>query len=398
MEPRITESTLLDFLNGELSAAEENEILAWRETCDENRELFDNIRRKHLSMRYAVRAQLIKGDYSSLQAQIEKSTTRRSFPLWRRIAAVAAVAVIAVSLITLSYYSSDIVAPLGSGQTVADFGPPARTAILELSDGTQHYIGEEKTQLKEKNGTQLAINNGELVYKKNQSEDKIAKLNVAKPIYNKVIIPRGTGQYRVALSDGSVVWLNSDSRLEYPVNFTGNERRVRISGEAFFEVMHDATRPFIVETDRQSVSVLGTKFNVEAYPLEAVRTTLASGSVRVSLPGNTNEVLLSPGEQSVLSLSNGNLSVHKVSVKDVISWKDGVTGVENLTLKQALRTISRLYDVDFDLDILHADDIILRGSIPNDENLEVVLSVLSKVADVKFKMSGNGKIRVEERE
>ncbi len=395
MEPRITESTLLDFLNGELSATEEKEILVWRETCDENRELFDDVRKRHLSLRYAIRAQLIKGDYSSISPQIQKSAGRRtSFSLWRRIASVAAVAIVAVSFIGLSYYLSDIAGQVDGKRTVADFGPPARTAILELSDGTQHYIGDEKTKLKEKNGTQLAINNGELVYDKNHPDNKIAKSDVVKPIYNKVIIPRGTGQYRVALSDGSVVWLNSDSRLEYPVNFTGGERRVRISGEAFFEVTHDATKPFIVETDRQSVSVLGTKFNVEAYPSEPVRTTLASGSVRVKLTSNASEVILSSGEQS-LNLGDGSLSVLKVSVKDVISWKNGITSIESLTLKQALRVISRLYDVDFDLDILYADDIILRGSIPNDENLEVVLSVLSKVADVKFKMNENGKIRVE---
>ncbi len=393
MGPQITESTLLDFFNGELSATEEKEILAWREACDENRRLFDDVRRRHLSLRYAVRAQLIKGNYSSISARIQKNSIHRTYQLWRWAASVAAVIAVAIGL---SYYLSDTGSHVGKKLTVADFGPPAHTAILELSDGSCHYIGDEKTQLKEKNGTQLAVRIRELVYQKNKINDKIAKLGNGKPLYNKLIIPRGTGQYRVALSDGSVVWLNSDSKLEYPVTFTGGERRVRISGEAYFEVMHDALRPFIVETDRQSVTVLGTKFNVQAYPLETVRTTLASGSVRVTLAESSDEVLLSPGEQSVLKPGNGSLSVHRVSVEDVISWKNGITSIENLTLKQALIVISRSYNVDFDFDILHADDIILQGSIPNDESLEVVLSVLSKVADVKFKMSGNGKIKVKE--
>ncbi|WP_321518109.1 FecR domain-containing protein [uncultured Bacteroides sp.] len=396
MRPQITESTLLDFFNGELSTTEEKEILAWREDCDENCRLFDDVRRRHLSMRYAVRAQLIKGNYSSISNQIQKKVIRRTYPLWRWMASAAAVVVIIVS-IGLPYYLQDTTSKVSEKLTVSDFGPPARTAILELSDGTCHYIGDEKSQLKEKNGTHLAVSVRELVYQKNKITDKTAKLANEKPIYNKLIIPRGTGQYRVALSDGSVVWLNSDSKLEYPVTFTGGERRVRISGEAYFEVMHDASRPFIVETDHQSVSVLGTKFNVEAYSSEVVRTTLASGRVKVTLAGNSNEVFLSPGEQSVLRPATGSISVHKVSVADVISWKDGVTSLENLTLKQALRVISRSYNVDFDLDIQHSDDIILQGSIPNDENLEVVLSVLSKVADVKFKMSGNGKIRVKEK-
>ncbi len=385
MKSQVTKSMLLDLFNGELSATQTQEILAWRDASEENRMLFDATRAEYLQLRWGVRAQLIRGDYSTISNRIKKQPTH-SFRFRYWVASVAAVTVLAVSSVLLSYYFLD-----QSGKRMADFGPPSHTAVLELSDGTHHYIGNEKAGLKEQNGTQLAINHGELVYDKEKEPEDVGQGD--KLIYNKVTIPRGAGQYRVVLSDGSVVWLNSDSRLEYPVNFTPGERRVTISGEAFFDVARDVNRPFIVETARQSISVLGTEFNVAAYPSEPVLTTLVSGSVKVVTGGG--KAVLSPGEQSVLDLHTDNLSVHRVSIAEIVSWKNGITSIENMSLHKILNIISRSYDVDFDLGAVPAGNIILQGSIPNNESLEVVLSVLSRVADVKFRMNNHGKISVE---
>lgn len=389
MRQKITESILLDYFNGELSKAEETEILEWKDACDENCRLFDNVQKEHHHLRWGVRSSLIKGDFSSISSRINRRNRNfRIFKLRHLVVAASIVAVVSVvsTLLLSPYFLSRI------GKSMSDFGAPAHTAILELSDGTHHYIGNDETQLKEQDGTQLAVNSGKLVYDKTgqtieQQQEEL--------IYNKVTIPKGAGQYRIELADGSVIWLNSDSRLEYPVDFAKEERRVRISGEAYFEVARDTERPFIVETALQSILVLGTKFNVSAYPSEEALTTLASGSVKVISANNVDTVVLTPGQQSVLSSENGILTVRKVCVEDVISWKNGITSIENMSLSQVVKAISRTYDVDFDLERLQADNIILRGSIPNDERLEVVLSVLSKVADVEFKMNNDGKIRVE---
>ena len=154
-------------------------------------------------------------------------------------------------------------------------------------------------------------------------------------------------------------------------------------------------RPFVVETALQSVSVLGTKFNVSAYPSEPVLTTLASGKVKVIPVSGMDSVVLLPGEQSVLSVYADNLSVRQVKINDVVSWKDGIINIENMGLREILKVVSRAYDVDFDTELLPVDDIILRGSISSDESLGVFLAVLSKVADVKFKMKTDGKIEVQ---
>lgn len=162
MKYQITKLTLLDFFNGELSVAEEVEVLEWRDACDEHRKLFDDMRKEHLRIRWAVRAQLIKGDYSSISKRINKKVFYHTLQFWYRVAAIG---IVAISSVLLSYHFLDE----GQVKDFANFGPPAHTAILELSDGTCHYIGSEKTELKEKNGSQLAINSGELIYDKNKS-------------------------------------------------------------------------------------------------------------------------------------------------------------------------------------------------------------------------------------
>lgn len=383
--PQITESELLDYFNGKLSVSEEREVLAWKEACNENRRLFDTVRKENLVMREVVRARLIKGDYSSIRGRIGERR-RREFRWWYGVAAAAVVGIF-VSSVWLWRDSS-----VGENdKAIAYIGPPTRTAILELADGEYHYLGGSEIEFKEQDGAQVAISSGKVVYDKKQGEN-VEKEEVL--VYNKITVPRGAGLYRVVLSDGSVIWLNSDSRLEYPEKFAKGERKVRVTGEAFFDVVRDTARPFIVDTEWQSVTVLGTEFNVSAYPLEPVMTTLASGKVTVMPINGSEAVVLTPGEQAVLNTDSGHLAVRQANIDDVVSWKNGIINIENMALSEILKVVSRAYDVDFATDSLPAEDIILRGSISSDETLEVFLAVLSKVADVKFKMRNDGKIEV----
>ena len=385
-EYQVTESELFDFFNDKLSVEEEKEILEWKEACDENRELFDVMRKENLILKEVVRAQLIKGDYSSIQGRIIPRR-HRAFKL-KYWGVAAAIVVGVISSVSLWQYSS-----MDNNKEISHVGAPARAAILELSGGERHYLGGSEIEFKEQDGTQLAVSEGKVVYDKKAGEDVEREKEVL--VFNKITVPRGAGLYRILLSDGSVIWLNSDSRLEYPEKFALGELRVRISGEAFFDVARDTMRPFVVETALQSVSVLGTKFNVSAYPSEPVLTTLASGKVKVIPVSGMDSVVLLPGEQSVLSVHADNLSVRQVKINDVVSWKDGIINIENMGLREILKVVSRAYDVDFDTELLPVDDIILRGSISSDESLGVFLAVLSKVADVKFKMKTDGKIEVQ---
>ena len=337
-------------------------------------------------MREVVRARLIKGDYSAIRERIG-GRRHRVFRWWYGVAAAAVVGILVSSVLLWKGFSID-----ENNNEIAYIGPPARAAILELADGEHHYLGGNEIVFKEQDGVQVAISSGKVVYDKKRGED-VEKEDVL--VYNKITVPRGAGLYRVALNDGSVIWLNSDSRLEYPEKFAKGERKVRVTGEAFFDVVRDTLRPFVVETERQTVTVLGTEFNVSAYPSEPVMTTLASGKVTVMPENGTGGVVLTPGEQAVLKVDADHLIVRQVDIDDVVSWKNGIINIENMALSEILKVVSRAYDVDFVTDALSAEDIVLRGSISSDETLEVFLAVLSKVADVKFKMRADGKIEVQ---
>ena len=377
----MTEFDLLCYFNEELSPSEEQEVQAWRDQSEENRNLFQQIQKEHSRLAWAVQAPAIKGTFASVRGRVSYRFLSR-----RRLAAVAAVValVVSTSILSYQYLSSD-------KYSIAHVGPPENAAILELSDGTRYTIGADYNEFTEQDGTVLVISDGGVTYDKVDDSETTAGQEV---IFNKMTVTRGASHFRVVLPDGSVIWLNSDSHLEYPVTFSGDERRVRIVGEAYFDVVADAHKPFIVETEHQSVSVLGTKFNIATYPSEPVVTTLVSGSVSVDTP-HREAIILCPGEQSTLDISTGQLIVSKVSTEQFVSWKDGMISIETMPLSKILTLLSRRYNVEFQVDGPPSiTELTLWGSIPSDESLEVVLSVLERVADVKFKMDKYGEITV----
>jgi len=193
---------------------------------------------------------------------------------------------------------------------------------------------------------------GQLVYNVTESAKK-EKTASAKIAYNTITTPRG-GQYQVNLPDGSKIWLNASSSLKYPTLFSKNERRVELSGEAYFEVAKmtfkesgdkKARMPFIVVTSKQQVEVLGTHFNINSYEDEATtKTTLLEGAVRVSQVGSRKTVNLLPGLQSVLN--NNNLSTRAVDTDEAVAWKNGYFQFNESDLGSIMRQLSRWYNIE----------------------------------------------------
>ena len=378
MKRKITESDLLYYFNGELSPAEEQEILEWKESSEENRQLFVKTQKEHLKLILAIHAPEIKREWLALRKRLNHKKQS-----WRRYVATAAIAgvVLASGALTYRYFSV-------GDEAIALIGLPENAAILELSDGTQHRIGATHNEFTEQDGTRLEIGDGEVIY---DSDDASAEAEV---IYNKITVPRGASHFRITLPDGSVIWLNSESRLEYPLAFSATERRVRMRGEAYFDVAKDAAKPFVVETAHQAVTVLGTGFNVSAYPSEPVFTTLVSGRVRVDVADRDDHLELAPGQQSRLDVGNLRLTVQDVVASRYASWKDGIISIENMSMSEVLTILSRRYDVRFGLENPKLSEIVLIGNIPSDESLNVVLHALEAVADIKFKINANGEIKV----
>ena len=203
---------------------------------------------------------------------------------------------------------------------------------------------------------------------------------------NTLIVPRG-GQYTLQLEDGTRIWVNADSRLRYPTRFSGPERIVELSGEAYFEVAKDAKRPFIVRTRGQSVKVYGTSFNVEAYSDEPQeRTTLATGSVGVTCGGK--EIRLIPGRQAVADVEAGTMFVRTVDPSVVCSWHTGVLAVENERLENILARLSRWYDVGFIYRNDELRNLHFTGDLERYADFNDILRLIRMTTSVDFIVNG----------
>ncbi|WP_320018603.1 FecR domain-containing protein [Labilibaculum manganireducens] len=258
----------------------------------------------------------------------------------------------------------------------------SKKAVLILNNGNAMNLEENlDSVIAEVDGT-LIQNDGSnaLTYKKSSSQQN-------KLIYNQINIPRG-GEYSLTLADGTKVWLNSESSLKYPVQFIGEIRKVELTGEAYFEVAHNKSKPFIIESHGTEVKVLGTKFNVSAYnDEEDITTTLVEGSVQVSSLGNSE--LLEPGYQAVVKRGRSQFQVNKVNADLYTSWINGVFQFKNQSLEEICHQLSRWYNVEFFFTENQYRNLRFAGAAKKDKELDFTLEIIEKMADVKFAIKDN---------
>ena len=206
--------------------------------------------------------------------------------------------------------------------------------------------------------------------------------------YNKLTTPVG-GEYSLVLSDGTKVFLNADSELKYPVEFSDGKRIVDLKGEAYFEVHKDSLRPFIVRMNGAEVTVLGTSFNVNTYGDDGqIYTTLVNGAVRVSSVKNGQAEVLKPGMQSVMDVQSGQLTVREVDVEPYVAWREGRFVFRAMTLDLIMRQLQRWYDFEVFYQNPELKDYEFRGVIKRDMDLDKVLSVIKVTTNVDFEVKG----------
>lgn len=261
--------------------------------------------------------------------------------------------------------------------------PGSNQATLTLADGTVVALDNStnKKIAQQKNISIITLANGQLTYKIN---GKTVAPN-ADELFNTLSTPRG-GQYQLTLSDGTEVWLNAASSIRFPIAFTGTERKVSITGEAYFEVTKNKFKPFIVSTKTGNVKVLGTHFNVNAYTdEETMATTLLEGSVQVNSILTKKEALIKPGEQAMLGKS-GTISIDShAHTEEIMAWKNGMFLYKSTDLKTILRQISRWYNVD----IQYNGQAPLRftGQLSRQDALPDFLKKLELTDAVKFNIN-----------
>lgn len=310
----------------------------------------------------------------------------RSYP-WRKYAAAAAVIAVLCTGTWLWFnhkpgvQGTEVHAPLAQA---ADIPPGRNGAILTLSGGQQVVLDSLNNGVIAKQGAStVLISNKQLVYNTTAREDAV--------MYNTVTTTRGR-QYQLVLPDGSRVWLNAASSIRYPTA-AGDSRIVTITGEAYFEIAKDKSRPFIVKANGMDIEVLGTQFNVNSYADEmGTKTTLFEGKVKVV--GGAGYTLLKPGEQATVATSGGGtagghaaISVRSgVNLGAVIAWKEGKFQFDKTPLPAVMRQLSRWYDME----VVYQGPVPQRdfgGEMERDLSLSEVLEGFSDMG-VHFKIEG----------
>ncbi len=316
---------------------------------------------------------------------------KKHFPL-RWTAAAAAVILLGLSVYLYSHTrNKPIIPPLAQQQQPAkqNIAPGRNGAILTLSNGKQIQLDSAGTGYIAKEGNaQLVAKNGQLAYLK-AADAGTDPGGADQLLYNTVSTANGR-QWSVTLPDGTKVWLNAASSIRYPLNFKGKLRLVEITGEAYFEVAHNAEKPFRVKVGDQFIEDIGTAFNINAYTDEgAVRTTLLQGSVRVRTKQTNN--VLRPGEQATVNTDSQTISVKAVNTEEAIAWKNGFFNFQHADIRSVMRQLSRWYDVNIEYKVIPDDTF--SGEIGRNLTLNQVLDLL-QTAHVHFVIKDNKTINI----
>ncbi|MBD0725307.1 hypothetical protein B6A10_08965 [Flavobacterium sp. L1I52] len=357
---------VVKFLTKQATAAELTELENWL-TVSGNQEVFEEF----VKINYAIEYNIQEFDSNKIKAKITEALVKerkeKQSKKLRRIIYYSAAAIVVGVAVIFSFWQTPEEPKVVVNNRI-EVGTDK--AILTLEDGTSVVLNEEKKYEKDN----LVSNGKELVCKNaNGSPSEVA--------YNYLTIPRG-GQFKMKLSDGTQVWLNSESKLKFPVAFTeGSLRQVElIYGEAFFVVSpsteHKGAK-FKVLNKNQEVEVLGTEFNIKAYEDEEnVYTTLVEGKVTVSNP--KIKKYLVPNQQSILNLKNGDLVINPIEAYNEILWTKGIFSFKGKNLKEIMTVMSRWYDVDVVFQKAAMEKIKFNGVLSKNDDIKEILTIIKK--------------------
>ena len=327
------------YMMGELTEEGQKCLDDWLALSEENHRWFDTVTGKKMVQRkrQELKSVNIEKGWEGLSRKRVREDRRE---IRKRVLKYACVLVLLL-FPTLYFFirenGPDKIIPVVNTEIV----PGEPKAILYMANGTMIDLGVRRQDtLKEEDGTVIGLHGKSITY--NCSVDSTE----GKSLFNELVIPRG-GEYVLTLADGTLVCLNAGSKLRFPVQFSGNMRRVELEGEGYFQVVRDEKKPFVVEASGVNITVLGTEFNVSNYPENLnVQTTLVEGSVKVFSERDGDVYILQPGEQAVFDKSSGELHVAAVDVSYATAWKEGRLRFRDRPLKEIMDFISRWYDVD----------------------------------------------------
>ena len=304
----------------------------------------------------------------------------------RRFRFASAAAVLSmIGIASLLYYlitsrseGKKMIPHISEAIPVRDIAPGSNKAILTFGDGSTVILDSTSNgQLGTQGNTKvIKLDNGQLKYLNKNGAGHGAI------VYNTIVTPKG-GQYQVILSDGSKIWLNASSSLRFPAEFRGDKREVEIAGEAYFEIAHNKTKPFLVKVKNMEVQVLGTHFDVMAYDNEnGIKTTLLEGSLQVG--NGTHTALITPGQQAILNEQGTFRLVSNVDVEEAVAWKNGKFIFNSADIHSIMRQVERWYNVDVSFE--REGDLHFSGQLSRYENASELLRKLELTNEVHFRI------------
>lgn len=363
---------LLRYLLEEMETSEREEVEAWMEENDQNRNYFRDFQKTHLELLWSVQARETRTDFNTFRRKLRKPL---SVKLWYRVAAVVVLMVSIGGWFVWSESSKN------EWLTRNEMIQPGKVqAKLYLSSGAAVEIGGEARDLKEQDGTSIKVSEtGKLSYEKESANGS------SKVVMNRVEVPRG-GEFSLVLEDGTQVWLNAESELRYPIHFRGEERVVYLKGEAYFNVVKNSDAAFLVQVDEFTVKVYGTEFNVNAYEADRVETVLTQGSV--SMRCGDEEVMLKPNQKGAYFKSDGTMRVEDVNVLSYVAWKNGDFIFKDESLESIMNKLARWYDLDVFYQNKELKEIRLSGNLKRYKDVQDLFNAFEKISEARIKVDG----------
>ena len=372
-----TEDWLIAFLSGELDEREEENVRVWLEASQENRNAYESLMKDYLRIRW------VQEDVHIREEQAKKiifSSLKKKRNLTPYYGVAASIAVLLI--VTLFFFIREDKQVVSEKLVVSEIKPIQSKAMLVLSTGEQIQLTKSTQKIQEQDGSVLKIDSVMGV-----QYDALSTQRVEKPIYNKIVVPRG-GEYFVTLSEGTKVWLDADSELEYPVFFSGDFREVKLKGNAYFCVTKKNDKPFVVRAGEFSLKVYGTEFNVNAYDLQNIETVLVNGSIGFKANISTPERMMAPNELAVSDSRTGQSEIHQVDIYPYIAWKNQNIVFVNERLESILEKMARWYDVTVFFQDESLKDLRFDCNMRRYADIRDLFFFLEKTSNARFALNG----------
>ena len=368
-------------LKGNANDEEQRTLREWLSVSTRNKKIYDEFKDGKRLEQKIVESQQInwKNDYQHFITKRQRTRKNRRMKTIIRYAAILTLPIVAAGIFLLQKNDRQTIVSISEV-----IKPGEHKAVLITGGGERITLSDSTlSPIQEQNGMIVNVTNNKVSYI--LPEDSLC--TQGSPIFNTLQIPRG-GEYFLTLADGTEVWLNAETEIRYPVQFTGDKRVVYLDGEAYFTVAPDKNKPFTVVSTHASVSVLGTQFNFRAYPDERdVQTTLVSGSVIMQSEKYKQQIKLVPGEQGVLEKNSAKLMKQEVNTYLYTAWKDGRFAFRDARLEDLFNILARWYDLSVFYQSPEAKDIRFTGDLNKTDDFKSILKIIEQNERVIFTLN-----------